>query len=85
MTDEIQKHGGVAGDIDLVELVRGLWEEKWIVLIFSLLGILFAAIYAFLSTPVYEARIAILPPSLSDVAGFNQGRTRETGLGPFKV
>lgn len=84
MTDEIQKHGGVAGDIDLVELVRGLWEEKWIVLIFSLLGILFAAIYAFLSTPVYEARIAILPPSLSDVAGFNQGRTRETGLGPSR-
>ncbi|WP_228476766.1 hypothetical protein, partial [Pseudomonas aeruginosa] len=23
--------------MDLVELVRGLWEEKWIVLIFSLL------------------------------------------------
>ncbi|WP_232054389.1 hypothetical protein [Pseudomonas aeruginosa] len=27
----------------------------------------------------------VLPPSLSSVAGFNQGRTSDSGLQPFKV
>jgi chain length determinant protein (polysaccharide antigen chain regulator) len=48
-------------------------------------------VYAFLSTPIYESHVAVFPPALSDVAGFNLGRTGggeesdKAGLKPFLV
>lgn len=76
-------------EIDLVELFYGLWAQKWLIILVTMLCAIGAASYAFLSTPVYEARIAVQPPSLSDIAGFNQGRTGDTtvgnGLKPFVV
>ncbi|CAD5109707.1 LPS O-antigen chain length determinant protein WzzB [Zestomonas carbonaria] len=84
--DELQtSRAGATDEIDLVELVRGLWGQKWLILLVTLLVASGAAAYAFLSKPVYEARVAVLPPPLSKVAGFNLGRTKEAGLEPFKV
>lgn len=67
-----EKNGG--GEIDLVRLFQILWKGKWIILVVALIFGIVAAIYAYTSKPVYEASIAVLPPSLSNVAGFNQGR-----------
>ncbi|HBO8840874.1 TPA: chain-length determining protein [Pseudomonas aeruginosa] len=78
-----EKNGG--GEIDLVRLFQILWKGKWIILVVALIFGIVAAIYAYTSKPVYEASIAVLPPSLSNVAGFNQGRTKESGLQAFKV
>ncbi|MFC5695799.1 LPS O-antigen chain length determinant protein WzzB [Pseudomonas sp. GCM10022186] len=71
-------------EIDLIELVQSVWNYKLVISIFALVGGLCAAGYAFLSSPVYEARISFLPPSLSDVAPLSSGRS-EMGLEPFKV
>ncbi|MGC3664210.1 Wzz/FepE/Etk N-terminal domain-containing protein, partial [Pseudomonas aeruginosa] len=56
--------------IDFIELIQGLWAQKWLVLSLTFLGGVLAGSYAFLSKPVYEARVGVLPPSLSDVGGF---------------
>ena len=72
-------------EIDLVELLHGLWTQKWLIVLVTLMVTAGAASYAFLSKPVYESRVAVLPPSLSEVAGFNQGRDESDGLKPFSV
>lgn len=74
-------------EVDLVELFHGLWTQKWLIILIALAFAGAAATYAFLSKPVYEARAVVLPPSLSDIAGFNLGRTGAVngGLEPFLV
>ncbi len=72
-------------EIDLVELFYGLWTQKWLIVLVTLVFAVSAASYAFFSKPVYEVHAAVLPPSLSDIAGFNLGRTGENGLKPFSV
>lgn len=72
-------------EIDLFELFQGLWTQKWLIVLVALVITVSAASYAFFSTPIYEARIAVFPPSLSDIAGFNLGRRGGVGLKPFSV
>jgi chain length determinant protein (polysaccharide antigen chain regulator) len=76
-------------EIDLVELFYGLWTQKCLIILVTMLCAIGAALYAFFSKPVYEARITVQPPSLSDIAGFNQGRmgdkTGGNGLKLFVV
>jgi chain length determinant protein (polysaccharide antigen chain regulator) len=76
-------------EIDLVELFHGLWTQKWLIVLVTLVFAVGAASYAFFSKPVYEARLAVQPPSLSDIAGFSLGRTGVNeggnGLKPFSV
>ncbi|GAA5444407.1 chain length determinant protein [Microbulbifer sp. NBRC 101763] len=72
-------------EIDITALVQGLWGQRWLIAIVTLVVTLGAALYAFLSKPVYEARIGVLPPVLSDITGFNIARSENTGLAPFSV
>jgi chain length determinant protein (polysaccharide antigen chain regulator) len=74
-------------EIDLVELFQSLWTQKGLIILITFVFAVGAASYAFLSKPVYEASAAVLPPSLSDIAGFNLGRAGadEGGLKPFLV
>ena len=86
MTDGIDsRQTSKRNEIDFIELIQGLWSQKWLVFSLTFLGAVLAGSYAFLSKPVYEARVALLPPSLSDVAGFNIARGRDSGLPPFTV
>ncbi|WP_256573159.1 Wzz/FepE/Etk N-terminal domain-containing protein [Pseudomonas sp. CC6-YY-74] len=82
-------HADNDDEIDLVELFYGLSTQKWLIVLITLVFAVGAASYAFFSKPVYEARVAVLPPSLSDIAGFSLGRTGENtdgnDLKPFLV
>ncbi|HEY6610885.1 MAG TPA: Wzz/FepE/Etk N-terminal domain-containing protein [Pseudomonas sp.] len=71
-------------EIDLRELFAGLWAERLLILLVTLVIGAGAAAYAFLATPVYEAKSSLLPPRLSDIAGYNVGRA-EARLVEFKV
>ncbi|MHC5347852.1 Wzz/FepE/Etk N-terminal domain-containing protein [Metapseudomonas furukawaii] len=75
-------HGN--GEIDLIEVLQGLWMQRWLIVLVVVLTAACAAGYAFLSKPVYESRTCFLPPSLSSIAGFNLGR-RGGELEPFTV
>lgn len=71
-------------EIDLRELFAGLWAERLLILLVTLVVGAGAAAYAFLAAPVYEAKSSLLPPRLSDIAGYNVGRA-EAKLVEFKV
>jgi chain length determinant protein (polysaccharide antigen chain regulator) len=72
-------------EIDLIELVRGLWAQKWLILGVTLLFTVGAGLYAFLSKPVYEAKLFIMPPTQNDIAELNYGRGKSTELDPYSI
>jgi len=61
-------------EIDLVELFRNLWQQKLLIIVITLVVTAAAGAYAYLSPPLYEARASVMPPRLSEIAGFNLGR-----------
>ncbi|WP_330115212.1 Wzz/FepE/Etk N-terminal domain-containing protein [Pseudomonas sp. JS3066] len=73
-----------ANEVDLLELLQSLWVNKLIVVAFAVVATALATIYAFISKPVYEAQVYLLPPSLSDIAPLSLARN-EMQLKPFKV
>lgn len=61
-------------ETDLVELFHNLCQQKLLIIVITLVVMTAAAgAYAYLSPPVYEARVSVLPPQLSDIAGYNVG------------
>lgn len=72
-------------EIDLIELVRGLWAQKWLILGITLLVTVGAGLYAFLSKPVYEAKLFIMPPTQNDIAELNYGRGKSTELNIYSI
>ncbi|WP_260955236.1 LPS O-antigen chain length determinant protein WzzB [Pseudomonas citri] len=74
-----------ADEIDLIALARGLWAQKWLILIITLLVTAGAAAYAFRSKPVYEAKLFIMPPTQNGIAELNYGRGKSTELEPYSI
>lgn len=72
-------------EINLYELVVALWAQKFLIVGVALIVTLAAATYAFVSKPVYEARVYLQPPTLNGIADFNYGRTRDSELTPFTI
>ncbi|UVL85595.1 Wzz/FepE/Etk N-terminal domain-containing protein [Pseudomonas sp. B21-028] len=72
-------------EIDLIELVRGLWAQKWLILGVTLLVTIGAAAYAFFSKPVYEAKLFIMPPTQNGIAELNYGRGKSTDLDTYSI
>lgn len=72
-------------EIDLIELVRGLWAQKWLILGITLLVTVGAGLYAFLSKPVYEAKLFIMPPTQNDIAELNFGRGKSSELDIYSI
>ncbi|MGG4748346.1 Wzz/FepE/Etk N-terminal domain-containing protein [Pseudomonas aeruginosa] len=62
------------GEVDLVKLVKELWVNKVLILLTTLLALIGSFTYAYLSKPVYEYRVAVVPPALGSIEGFNVGR-----------
>lgn len=73
------------GEIDLFEVIAALWAQKLLIIVITLLAGTGAAAYAFLSTPVYEARVFLQPPTSNGIADFNYGRTKDAELLPYTI
>ncbi|MBV7479891.1 LPS O-antigen chain length determinant protein WzzB [Pseudomonas sp. PDM31] len=73
------------GDFEFQRFVNAILRQKFIVLGFTVLGAVVAASYAFVVTPIYEARAFVIPPTQNDIANFNYGRTTEAELVPYSV
>ncbi len=50
-------------EIDLFELFENIWNQKWLVLIVTNIALITGAAFAFLTTPTYEAKVHLLPPT----------------------
>ncbi|QXH96586.1 chain-length determining protein [Pseudomonas ogarae] len=78
--------GRSADEIDLIELVRGLWAQRWLIIGVALLVTAGAAAYAFVSKPVYEAKLFIVPPTQNGIAELNYGRGgKSSDLDPYSI
>ncbi|MBF8669055.1 LPS O-antigen chain length determinant protein WzzB [Pseudomonas putida] len=70
-------------EIDLIELVQGVWRQKiWVGLV-AVPVIALGLAYVMLVSPVYEAKLYVQPPSQIEIAQLNYGRGGDTGLAPF--
>lgn len=72
-------------EIDLFELIAGIWKRKILVVVSAAIVTAGAIAYAFLAEPVYEAKVFVQPPSQNDIAQLNFGRGGETGLAMMSV
>ncbi|EXF95550.1 chain-length determining protein [Pseudomonas fluorescens HK44] len=72
-------------EIDLLELFKALWQQKWLVVVVTLIVTLAAISYVLLVTPVYESKYYISPPTANDIANLNYGRTPGSGLKVFTI
>ncbi|MCG8295037.1 MULTISPECIES: LPS O-antigen chain length determinant protein WzzB [Pseudomonas] len=75
-----------AGDeIDLFELVEGLWKQRLLIVVVMIVVIGLALAYALRATPVYEARVIVQPPAQNDISPLNYGRGGDSGLNMLTV
>jgi chain length determinant protein (polysaccharide antigen chain regulator) len=58
--------------IDLFALIKTLWKEKVLIILFTLVAAFGGAGYAFMATPTFSAEVRLLPPSSKDVAELNK-------------
>ncbi|WP_060508955.1 LPS O-antigen chain length determinant protein WzzB [Pseudomonas sp. NBRC 111124] len=84
MRNERERLSG-GDEIDLVELVQGVWRQKLWVAIVAVPVIGLALAYVMLASPVYEAKLYIRPPTQNEIAQLNFGRGEGTGLAPMSA
>ncbi len=72
-------------EIDLFELIGGIWKHKVLVVATFVVVTIAAVAYAFLKTPIYEAKVFVQPPSQNDIAQLNFGRGGDSGLTMLSV
>jgi chain length determinant protein (polysaccharide antigen chain regulator) len=72
-------------EIDLVELLGGLWRQRLLIIVTAVIVTGGAVAYALLATPVYEAKVVVQPPSQSNISQLNYGRGGDSGLAMLSV
>jgi len=82
---EISHLPAEADEIDLKVMVSVLWRQRLIIISVAVVVTILAALFAFLSKPIYEARVSVIPPTHNDIANYNYGRTVENELPPYTV
>jgi len=72
-------------EIEFFDLVQGIWRQKlWVGLVAApILAAGFA--YAWMSPPVYEAKLFVEPPAQNDISQLNFGRGGDSGLSSWTV
>ena len=78
--DVLYSHPFEDDTIDLYELWITLWNKRWIVISVTILAALGSVVFALLQTPIYKAKVFILPPKAEDVQSLNlreHGRQKE--------
>ncbi|WNF57336.1 Wzz/FepE/Etk N-terminal domain-containing protein [Pseudomonas sp. SG20052] len=76
---------GNADEIDLHELVTGLCAQARVIIGVTIFATVLAGAYAFVSKPIYEAKVYLIPPKQNDIANINFGRTNESDLTRYTV
>ncbi|EJN37614.1 chain length determinant protein [Pseudomonas sp. GM84] len=72
-------------EIELFDLVHGIWRQKlWVGLVAAPILAVGVA-YALMAAPVYEAKLFVEPPTQNDIAQLNFGRGGDSGLIPLTV
>lgn len=83
MRNEPERRGD--DEIDLFELLGGLWKQKLLIILTAAIVTGGAVAYALLATPIYEAKVVVQPPSQSNISQLNYGRGGDSGLAMLSV
>src|SRR5690554_6337036 len=59
-------------EIDLREVVLVLWRSKFTIIVTTVLAVVLAAAYVFLSTPIYQTHAKALPPAAAGLEAYNK-------------
>lgn len=73
--DRAEDRGRLQGEVDLLEITRMLWVDRWFVVGVSLLFACLGAAYAWLATPWYRAEVLLIPAESMT----NQGLAAQLG------
>lgn len=72
-------------EVDLLELLRGLWHErKWVSAV-ALAVTACAVLYALISPAIYETKISLFAPVSSQFADLNEQRAQVAELAPLQA
>ncbi len=59
-------------ELDLMkDAIVVIWQQKWVIALVMFLSVLIGVIYISTTKPLYEAKSHLLPPTLEDMANFN--------------
>ena len=75
--------GPVPGETDLNELSSVLWQNRWLFVSFSFLGILLGLGTSFFFSPIFQARVSFLPSDPGNGSKFQSLAAQLGGLGNF--
>lgn len=75
----------LSDEIDLFELLGGLWKQKVVIIVTAAIVTAAAVAYALTATPIYEAKVIVQPPTHNDIAQLNYGRGGGSGLSVISV
>ncbi len=70
---------------DVIDLVRGVWGQKVLLFTIAALVTLAAVVFASTSTPIYESRAFVQPPSQTNISSLNYGRGGASGLEMLRI
>ncbi|WP_412461833.1 LPS O-antigen chain length determinant protein WzzB [Pseudomonas sp. SC11] len=84
MRNERKRLNG-SDEVDLIELLQGVWRQKLCVLMVAVSVSAMALVYALLASPLYQAKLYVRPPTQNEIAQLNFGRGEGTGLAPLSV
>ncbi|MDH0640570.1 Wzz/FepE/Etk N-terminal domain-containing protein [Pseudomonas sp. GD03860] len=79
MPNELERLNG-SDEVSFLELAEGLWKYRVLILSTALLITGLAMAYAFLTTPIYQARVLVQPPTQDDISQLNYGRGGDSGF-----
>ncbi|MEB3901405.1 Wzz/FepE/Etk N-terminal domain-containing protein [Pseudomonas putida] len=85
MRNEPERLNGVDDEIDLFELIDGIWKRRLLVVVIAVIMTAIASIYVFFAEPIYEAKVFIQPPTQNDIAQLNFGRGDSSGMNMLSV
>lgn len=71
--------------IDLKVLACVLWRQRFVIVVVAVVITILTALFTFLKTPTFEAKVSVIPPTENDIANYNYGRTVENELSPYTV
>ncbi|MEK2611951.1 Wzz/FepE/Etk N-terminal domain-containing protein [Pseudomonas shirazensis] len=75
----------VNDEIDLGDLLQGIWRQKLWVALVAIPVVSVALTYVMLASPVYEAKLYVRSPTQHEIAQLNYGRGEGTGLAPLSA
>lgn len=72
-------------EFDVILIARALLRRAWVIIGITAIAGILGLLYVVLSERVYEARGYLVPPTQSDIADLNTGRTKEFELSPYSI